>query len=251
MDSGRYDRRSQGCSEAEWQTRLDLAAAHRWLELNGWSDLIFNHLTARVPQEPNAFLIKPHALTFGEVTASNLIKAPLHGERPSDVNRAGFAIHSVVLKARPEINAVMHVHSAAGLAISASKRGLRFLSQESMKFYDRISYHDFTGILLDNADRARLAQDLGRNKAMIMRNHGLLTCAATIAEAAIAMHDLIVVADAQLRVEATGAELNEPDRQVCEKTAALYDTIIAEGGCRDEWQAVLRQLARLASDYRS
>src|SRR6185312_10337580 len=139
-------------------------------------------------------------LFFEEVTASNLVKLDLTGEPvgvDQDVNLAGFIIHSAIYKARPDTNAVMHVHSHAGTAISARKGGLRFLCQEAMKFYNRVSYHDFEGIALDTSECDSLGRDLGRNNAMILRNHGLLTCGATVADATLALRMLIQVAEVQ------------------------------------------------------
>ncbi len=160
------------------------ASPGRW---NGWTDLIFNHFTVRVPGEPDRFLIKRHTLMFEEVTASNLVKVDLAGTPvgDGDVNPAGFIIHSAVYQARPDMQAVMHLHCQAGIAVSARKGGLRFLCQEAMQFYNRVSYHDFEGIALDIDERERLAAHLGRNKAMILRNHGLLTCCDTVADAAL------------------------------------------------------------------
>jgi ribulose-5-phosphate 4-epimerase/fuculose-1-phosphate aldolase len=246
--------RRNDVSSAEWEARVDLAAAHRLAEINDWTDLIFNHFTVRVPGEPGRFLIKRHTLFFEEVTASNLVKVDVEGApvgTESDVNPAGFTIHSAVYHARPDVEAVMHLHSEAGATISARKGGLRCLCQEAMQFYDRVGYHDFEGIALDTEERERLAANLGRRKAMILRNHGLLTCGSSVAEAMLSLRNLIMVAEVQLRIEATGAEINEPPPEVCERTARQFEALAQKHGHRAEWQGVLRWLDRRDPSYRN
>lgn len=241
-------------SAAEWEARVDLAGAHRLAAINRWTDLIFNHFTVRVPDEPDHFLIKRHTLFFEEVTASNLVKIDLGGEpvgADEDVNLAGFVIHSAVYKARPDVNAVMHLHSQAGTAISARKGGLRFLNQEAMQFYNRIGYHDFEGIALDTEECNRLGRDLAGHKAMILRNHGLLTCGNSVADAALTLRMLIIVAEVQLQIEATGAAINEPPPEVCERTAQQFEALGKKHGRRAEWQGVLRWLDRRDPSYRN
>ncbi len=245
--------RRNSIAAAEWEVRVDLAAAHRMAEINRWTDLIFNHLTARVPGEPDHFLIKRHGLMFEEVTASNLLKVDLDGRTVGDddeVNEAGFTIHSAVYGARPDINAVMHVHSDAGVAISARKDGLRCLCQEAMLFYNRVGYHDFEGIALDLGERDRLAANLGANRTLILRNHGLLTCSDTVADAALRLRTLVMVCETQLRIEAMGAAINEPAPEVCEHTARQYEALGKKHGRRQEWQATLRWLDRRDPSYR-
>lgn len=246
--------RRNDVSPAEWAARVDLAAAHHLCEHNRWTDLIFNHLTVRVPGEPTHFLIKRHSLYFEEVTASNLIKVDLEGKpagTDEDVNTAGFTIHSAVFNARPDVQAVMHVHSDAGIAISMRKAGLRFLCQEAMQFYNRVAYHDFVGIALDLDECASLQRDLGPHNAMIMRNHGVLTCGSSVAEAALRLRTLIMVAETQLRAEAMGAELNEVPAEVCEHTAQQYEQLARQHSRRTEWEAVLRWLDRRDPSYRN
>jgi len=246
--------RRNDVSAAEWEARVDLAAAHRLAEIKDWTDLIFNHFTVGVPGEPGSFLIKRHTLMFEEVTASNLVKVDVEGApvgTESDVNPAGFTIHSAVYHARPEVQAVMHLHSQVGTTISARKGGLRFLCQEAMQFYNRVSYHDFEGIALDTDERERLAANLGRNKTMILRNHGLLTCGDSVADAMLGLRNLIMVAEVQLQVEATGAEINEPPPDVCERTAQQYEALAKRHGRRTEWQAMLRWLDRRDPSYRN
>ena len=249
--SAAYPRNS--VSAAEWAARVDLAAAHRLAEIKGWTDLIFNHFTVRVPEEPDHFLIKRHSLMFGEVTASNLVKVDMNGAAlgaDEDVNTAGFVIHSAVYQARPDVNAVMHLHSDPGIAVSALKGGLRCLCQEAMLFYNRVGYHDFEGIALDTNERERLAANLGAHKTMILRNHGILTCSDTVADAALRLRTLIMVAETQLRIQSTGQEINEPSPEVCERTARQYDGLAQKSGRRQEWQAILRWLDKEDPSYR-
>jgi ribulose-5-phosphate 4-epimerase/fuculose-1-phosphate aldolase len=146
---------------------------------------------------------------------------------------------------------VMHLHSKPGMALSARKAGLRFLCQEAMQFYNRVSYHDFEGIALDIDERTRLGRDLGRNNAMILRNHGLLTCGRSVAEAALRLRTLIMSAEVQLEIEATGAEVSEPPPDVCERTALQFEKLAQKHARRDEWQGVLRLLDRTDSSYRA
>jgi ribulose-5-phosphate 4-epimerase/fuculose-1-phosphate aldolase len=242
-------------SAAEWAARVDLAAAYRYAQLAGWNDLIFNHITLRVPDEPDYFLIKPHELLFEEVSASSLLKLDMEGrpvgaEKP--INPAATTIHGAVLTARPDLNAVMHVHTQPGIAISALKGGLKFLCQEAMLFYNRISYHDFEGIATDMDECARLARDLGpTNRAVILRNHGLLTCGGNISEAVTSMRILISVTDMQLRLMATGGEILEPSPAVCEHTAQQFERQRQKNQGRAEWAAILRKLDGIDPSFRN
>jgi ribulose-5-phosphate 4-epimerase/fuculose-1-phosphate aldolase len=238
---------------AEWQARVDLAAAYRHAQYAGWNDSIFNHITLRVPGEPDHFLIKPHELLFEEVTASSLLKLDMEG-RPigedKPINPAATTIHTAVLMARSDINAVMHVHTEPGIAISAVKGGLKYFCQDAMNFYNRIGYHDFEGIATDSDECARLARDLGQgNHSVILRNHGLLTTGANISRAVTTMAMLIRVADAQLRLMAAGADIIEPKPEVCEHTAQQFDKQRNSGG-QVEWAAILRNLDRLDPSFR-
>jgi ribulose-5-phosphate 4-epimerase/fuculose-1-phosphate aldolase len=241
-------------SQAEWNTRVDLAAAYRYVARRGWNEGIYNHLTVRVPEEPQHLLIKPHALVFEEVTASNLIKLDMQGNQVDGgevaINPAAATIHTAVLIPRQEINAVVHLHSRAGVAISVLKMGLRCLNQEGMTFYNRIGYHDFEGVATDRDECARIAQNLGTHKALILRNHGLLTCGGNIGEAVIRMKMLIQLAEIQLDLLSSGAELIEPPAELCEKTAQQLDRQTEGSQFRPEWAAILRELDRVDSSYR-
>jgi len=233
-------RRPVEVTEAEMRARIDLAALYRLAEHYGWADLMYNHLAARVPGEP-CFLIKPHAALFGEVRASGLVKVRLDGrDRDQSINPAGFTIHSAVLNARPEVNYTLHVHTRPGMAVSAIKTGLEMVSQEAMQFYNRVSYHDFEGVATDLDEAARLAKDLGpTHRAMILRNHGLLTCGATPADALSKMRYLVEACEIQLMLQATGKELVVPPAAVCERAALQMETFQRLSDV-DEWRAYLR-----------
>ncbi|MGZ5834979.1 MAG: class II aldolase/adducin family protein [Xanthobacteraceae bacterium] len=240
-------------SPAEWETRVDLAAAHRFAELSQWTDLIFNHFTARVPGEPRHFLVKPHELMFEEVTASNLMKLDMDGKpvnETQNVNAAAYTIHTAVFEARPDVNAVMHVHSPAGMVLSAHKHGIRYLCQEAMMFYNRVGYHDFEGVAVDLEERERLGKNLGRHNTLVLRNHGLLTCGKSVYDAVLTMHNLISVAEVQARMEATGQEMCVPPHEVCERTAQQFEKFRERDSGRVQWQAILRNLDRRDASYR-
>lgn len=211
----------------ERQARIDLTIAYRMAVHYGWTNLIYNHIALRVPGEPNHFLFKRHDLMFEEVTASNLIKLALDGKpvgEADNVNAAGFNIHAAVLRARPEINCTLHTHTIAGMAIAASSRGLLPLSQGAMRFYNRISYHDYEGIGDDPAECERIARDLGpTNKAMILRNHGLLACGENVARAVFLMKQFVTACEVQAMAMAMGCELNLPPQGICEHTAKQWE----------------------------
>jgi ribulose-5-phosphate 4-epimerase/fuculose-1-phosphate aldolase len=241
-------------SAAEWEARVDLAAAHRYAELNGWTDIIFNHFTMRVPGEPRHFLVKAHELYFEEVTASNLLKVDVDGNAVGEdqhVNAAGFTIHTGIFRARPDVAAIAHIHSTAGMVLAAHKHGIRYLCQDAMMFYNRVGYHDFEGVAVDLDERERLAVNLGQHNVLILRNHGLLTCGTNgIHDAVILMHNLVGTAEVQARMEATGQEMSIPPHEVCEKTAQQFEKFARNDGRRVQWNAILRWLDRRDPSFR-
>lgn len=244
--------RPAGMSEAEWLARIDLAAAHRIADMFGWTNLIYNHITMRVPGEENCFLLKPNEQLFSEVTASSLVKLDLDGNIQGGsrkVNVAGYNIHTAVLKARPEINCSVHVHTKAGMAIAALDCEFLPLTQGSMRFYKRIAYHDYYGISDKEAERAQIAADLGQMKAMIMRNHGLLTCAPTIGEAMMSMKYLIDSCEVQLAVMATGTQIRLPPPEICEMAAKQWEAHDSRGNI-DEWNALIRMAEAYDPSFR-
>jgi ribulose-5-phosphate 4-epimerase/fuculose-1-phosphate aldolase len=206
----------------------------------------------RVPGEPRKFLMKRHELLWTEVTASNLVKVDMDEDldERAGVNRPGFTLHGGVLRARPDVNCAIHVHTATGMAIAGLKHGLRMVSQEAVRFYKRIGYHAYEGLTEDFDERERINAALGQNRALIMHNHGLLTVGRTAREAFVLMKHLIEAAEIQLKMEATGAELIEIPPEVCEKTAAQYERHDAGRGAAD-WPAYLRLLDRIDPSWRS
>ncbi len=214
-----------GISPAEWQARVDLAAVYRLLAHYGWDDVIYNHSSMRVPGEPRNFLMKRHELLYTEVTASNLVKVNMDHDldEKSGVNRPGFTLHGGVLSARPEVNCAVHVHTENGTALSGLKHGLRMVSQQALRFYQRVGYHGYEGITEDFDERARINKDLGQNRALIMRHHGMLTVGKSAREAFVLMKYLLTAADIQLKMEATGAELIDIPAEICAKTAEQFE----------------------------
>jgi ribulose-5-phosphate 4-epimerase/fuculose-1-phosphate aldolase len=244
---------SQGAmSDAEWQARVDLAAIYRLIAHHGWDDVIYNHSSMRVPGEPRNFLMKRHDLLYTEVTASNLVKVNMDEDldEKSGVNRPGFTLHGGVLSARPDVNCAVHVHTEDGMALAGLQHGLRMVSQQAIRFYKRIGYHAYEGITEDFDERARINKDLGQNRALIMRNHGLLTVGKTAREAFVLMKYLLNAAEIQLKMEATGAELLEVPPAVCEKTAEQYEHHDRGRGSAD-WPAYLRMLDKIDRGYRN
>ena len=240
-----------GMSAEEWQARVDLAAVYRLCAARGWDDVIYNHCSMRVPGEPSNFLMKRHELLWDEVTASNLVKVDMHADldESAGVNRPGFTLHGGVLRGRPDVNCAIHVHTEVGMAIAGLKHGLRMVSQQAMRFFERIGFHPYEGITEDFAERERIIAHLGTNRAMILNNHGLLTVGKTAREAFILMKYLMSAAEIQLRMEATGSELIEIPEAICVKVAAQLEAHDSGRGSAD-WPAYLRQLDRIDPSYR-
>jgi ribulose-5-phosphate 4-epimerase/fuculose-1-phosphate aldolase len=236
----------------EQQVRVQLAACYRLVAHYGMSDLIYTHISARVPGHSHHFLINPYGMLFSEITASSLVKIDHEGnlveDSPYPVNKAGFVIHSAVHAARPEVNCVLHTHTRAGIAVSCLEEGLLPLNQMSLLFKDRVAYHDYEGIALDLDEQERLARDLGDKPVMILRNHGLLTTGRTVPEAFELMYYLEMSCKIQVDVMASGGRMILPQRTVQERTAAQYprdDT----AGLR-AWPALLRLLDAKDPSYR-
>jgi ribulose-5-phosphate 4-epimerase/fuculose-1-phosphate aldolase len=234
-------------SAAEWQMRVDLAACYRLADMFGFSDIIWNHITAKVPNTEN-FLINRFGLRHDEISASNLITLDIDGNvvdpgsassEGDDVNVTGYVIHSAIHAARPDLHCIMHSHSEHGLAVSALKSGLVPMIQDAMPFYKQVAYHDYEGMSTDVAERQRLAASLGDKKVMILRNHGVLTCGSTVSEAFMLMYYLERSCRTQMQVLATGQEYTVPSEEVCEAAAGQYD-IFPHG--KYEWPALLRML---------
>ncbi|MEC9346866.1 MAG: class II aldolase/adducin family protein [Pseudomonadota bacterium] len=239
-------------SDEEWAVRVDLAAFYRLVAHFGWDDLTATHISARVPGEPNAFLLNPHGLYFDEITASSLVKIDFEGnellESEYRVNPAGFTIHSAVLSGRPDVTCVAHTHTRAGMAISAQKGGLLPLTQTALRFYNRIAYHDYEGVALDHSERERLIGHLGTHKAMILRNHGLLTVGEEIYECFNCLAYLEKSCQSQIDAMSGGAELHIPPHDVCEHTAQQFEKFAPIG--KRDWPGLLRRLDRMDPSFR-
>ena len=241
-----------GISAAEWEARVDLAAVYRLVAHYGWDDVIYNHCSMRVPGEDRQFLMKRHELLWTEVTASNLAKVSMDADldERAGVNRPGFTLHSGVLRARPDVQCAVHVHTELGMAFTGLKSGLRMVSQESIRFYRRIGYHPYEGITEDFSERERILQALGQNRGLILHNHGLLTVGKTAREGFILMKYLMSAATIQLQMQAAGGEMIEIPPAICEKVAAQYQTHDSGRGAAD-WPAYLRILDGIDPGYRN
>jgi ribulose-5-phosphate 4-epimerase/fuculose-1-phosphate aldolase len=241
-------------SAEEWQTRVDLAAAYRLVALYGWDDLIFTHISARVPGPEHHFLLNPYGMMFEEVTASNLVKVDLSGnkvmESPHFINPAGFTIHSAVHAARADALCVMHLHTNYGIAVSAQKDGLLPISQQAMLALQSLAYHDYEGLALNEEEKPRLVSDLGDKQHMILRNHGLLTIGRTAAEAFLAMFLLERACKIQILAQSGGAELvNVPD-PILRLVELQVKAVTVGQGAGLTWPGLLRKLDRIDSSYR-
>jgi ribulose-5-phosphate 4-epimerase/fuculose-1-phosphate aldolase len=240
------------------QIRIDLAAAYRLIHRLGLDDSIYTHISVRLPDRQDRFLINPYGMRFEEVTASNLVTVDLDGRVVDDplglgINPAGFTIHSAIHAARHDAICVLHTHTVAGVAVSCQRQGLLPLNQWSMQFTDRLAYHDYEGIALDLDERARLVADLGDKFVMVLRSHGMLTCGRSVAEAFKLMHNLERSCRAQLAIQASGAEVITLSDAVARKTAgqyaSFYDKIEAGGQADSEWAAFKRMLERTDPDF--
>ncbi len=240
------------------QIRIDLAAAYRLIHRLGLDDSIYTHISVRLPDSHDRFLINPYGMRFEEVTASNLVTVDLDGRVIDDplglgINPAGFTIHSAVHAVRHDAICVLHTHTVAGVAVSCQKEGLLPLNQWSMQFTDRLAYHDYEGIALDLDERERLVRDLGDKFVMVLRSHGMLTCGRSVAEAFKLMHNLERSCRAQLAIQASGAEIVKLSDAVARKTAGqyanFYDKIESGGEVDSEWAAFKRMLERTDPDF--
>ncbi len=240
------------------QTRIDLAAAYRLIHRLGLDDSIYTHISVRLPGSHDRFLINPYGMRFEEVTASNLVTVDIDGDIVDDplgldINPAGFTIHSAIHSARKDAMCVLHTHTVAGVAVSSLKQGLLPLNQWSAQFTDRLAYHDYEGIALDLDERKRLVADLGDKFVMVLRNHGMLTCGRSVAEAFRLMHNLERSCRAQLAIQAAGAELAPlapgVARHAAQQYADFYDSIEVRGKPDAEWAAFIRMLERTDPDF--
>ncbi|TVP54340.1 MAG: class II aldolase/adducin family protein [Halomonadaceae bacterium] len=241
-------------SAEEWQLRVDLAAAYRLIALYGWDDLIFTHLSARMTGDHEYFLINPYGMFFDEITASSLVKVDAEGNKLDpedyDVNPAGFTIHSAIHEVREDAHCVMHVHTAAGVAVSAQKQGLLPLSQQSLFPLSSLAYHDYEGVALREAEKARLQADLGSANYMILRNHGLLTCGSSIADAFLALYILQRACEVQIGALAGGSETIPIPQPIVDGIKEQAAQVTKGMGGNLAWPGLLRKLDRLNPGFR-
>jgi len=240
-------------SEEEWQTRVDLAACYRLIAMHGWDDLVFTHISARVPGPDEHFLINAYGLMFEEMTASSLIKVDLGGNKvidsPYPVNPAGFVIHSAVHEARHDVGCVLHTHTKAGIAVAAQKNGLLPLSQVSLFPLASVAYHDYEGVALNDEEKPRLVADIGDKSFLILRNHGLLTAAKSIPDAFLAMYLLETACQIQIMAQSSGAELSQISPQILAGIAAQAQEVTKGLGGQLAWPGLLRKLDRVNPGY--
>jgi ribulose-5-phosphate 4-epimerase/fuculose-1-phosphate aldolase len=240
-------------SAEEWELRVQLAACYRLVALYGWSDLVFTHISARVPGPEHHFLINPYGLMFDEITASSLVKVDPACNKvidsPFPVNPAGFTIHSCIHDARPDVGCVLHTHSRAGVAVSAQKCGVLPISQQSTFVLASLAYHAYEGVALRDEEKPRLAADLGDKSYLMLRNHGLLTVGRDIPSAFLAMYTFENTCRIQIDAQA-GGELVQVDPKIMQGMAQVMKTVTAGQGANIAWPALLRKLDRTDPSYR-
>jgi ribulose-5-phosphate 4-epimerase/fuculose-1-phosphate aldolase len=245
-------------SPEEWAARVDLAACYRLIARFGWEDLVFTHITMRVPGAEEQFLINPYGVFFDEITASSLVKIDIHGNKVADspfpVNPAGFVIHSAIHAARHDAKCVLHTHTVNGVAVSTQRAGLLPISQHSLSVIPTLAYHDFEGPALNDDEKPRLVADLGDKHCLILRNHGLLTVGETVADAFVHMYYLERSCEIQVRAQSGGGELIPVPKEVIDR--AFDDLARAArpgGGTRGKlvWPGLVRRLERLDPSYRT
>lgn len=244
-------------SPEEWQVRVDLAACYRLVAYYEMTDLTFTHISARIPGQPDHFLLNPFGMMFEEITASSLVKTHMDGtidkDSPYEYIPAGYTIHSGVLAARPDVQCVLHTHTSAGMAVSSLECGLLPMTQTSLRFYNNIAYHDYEGVALDLDERTRLARDLGKQQSMILRNHGLLTTGRSIAEAFVLMHRLEKACKAQIEALSTGQKPIALSEEVKEHTAKQFNGMHLSNGPiygDREWPSLCRMMDRVDPSYK-
>src|SRR5215471_19120753 len=241
-------------SEAEWQARVNLAAAYRLVAVYGWDDLIFTHISVRVPGPEHHFLINPYGMMFEEITASSLLKIDLSGNKVTDspyfINPAGFTIHSAVHAAREDALCVMHLHTDYGIAVSAQEKGLLPISQQAMFPLASLAYHDYEGLALNDEEKPRLVSDLGNKNYLILRNHGLLTVGKSAAEAFLSMYILERACRIQILAQSGGGDLHHVPEDIINLTARQMSAVTVGQGADLTWPGLLRKLDRIDSSFR-
>lgn len=243
-----------GFSAEEWALRIDLAACYRLVAHHGWSDLVFTHISARVPGPEDHFLINPYGLLFSEITASSLVKVDpegrVVGDSPWQVNPAGFVIHSAIHAARDDVHCVLHTHTPNGIAVSAQARGVLPISQQSIFVLSSLGYHDYEGVALRDDEKPRLVRDLGSNTFLMLRNHGLLTVGERVADAFLAMYLFETTCAIQIRALAGGGELVLVHPGIVATAQQQAAQVTRNLGGMLAWPGLLRLLDRLDPSFR-
>jgi ribulose-5-phosphate 4-epimerase/fuculose-1-phosphate aldolase len=241
-------------SAEEWQLRVDLAACYRLVALYGWSDLVFTHISARVPGPEHHFLINPYGLMFDEITASSLVKVDQQCnkiiESPYPVNPAGFVIHSAVHAAREDIQCVLHTHTKAGIAVSAQKDGVLPISQQSTFVLASLAYHDYEGVAFRDDEKPRLQADMGSANYLMLRNHGLLTCGKTISDAFLSMYVFETTCQIQIAAQSGGTELTHVNPKIVEGVGQAMKVQTGGLGGQFVWPSLIRKLDRIDDSYK-
>jgi len=241
-------------SPEEWQLRVDLAACYRLVALYGWSDLVFTHISARVPGPEHHFLINPYGLMFDEITASSLIKVDQDCNKvidsPYPVNPAGFVIHSAVHAAREDVQCVLHTHTRAGIAVSAQKNGVLPISQQSTFVLASLAYHDYEGVAFRDDEKPRLQADMGRANFLMLRNHGLLTVGKTVADAFLSMYTFENTCQIQIAAQSGGGELTQVDPRIVDGVGQAMKVQTGGLGGAFVWPSLIRKLDRVDGSYR-
>ena len=241
-------------SQEEWELRQNLAACYNLVAHYGWDDLIFTHISARVPGPDKHFLINPYGMMFDEVTASSLVKVDLEGNKildgEYDINPAGFTIHSAIHEVREDAHVVMHLHTNAGVAVSAQKEGLLPISQQALFPLTGLAYHEYEGVALREDEKVRLQADLGDKYFMLLRNHGLLTCAETVADAFLYMFIFQRACEIQLLAQSGGTPLTPVPDQIVQGMQLAAKQVTNQAGGALAWPGLLRKLDRICAPYK-
>lgn len=239
-------------SEQEWQLRVELAACYRLVAEFGWDDLVFTHISVRIPGSENHFLINPYGMMFDEITASDLIKIDQNGnilqDTPHSVNHAGFIIHSCIHEVRHDVGCIIHTHTRAGVAVSAQKEGILPISQQSTYVLSSLAYHDYEGVAVREDEQPRLQRDLGDANFLILRNHGLLTVGKTVADAFLSMYALETTCQIQLAAQSGGSKLIHIEPKIVSSITEAVKTQGVDGSI--VWPALLRKLDRIDPRYK-
>ena len=245
------DVKSQVSAE-EWQTRVDLAACYRLIAMYGWDDVVFTHVSAKIPGTEH-FLINPYGMMFEEITASSLVKIDLQGNKlmdsPYDINPAGFTIHSAVHEVRHDAGCVLHTHTNAGVGVSAQKGGILPISQQSIFVLSSLSYHDYEGVALNDEEKARLQADLGNTNNMVLRNHGLMTCGKSVSDAFLTMYTLQRCCEIQIAAQSGGAELIPIPQAILAGAKESMRKVTRGAGSGVAWPALMRKLQRVSPGF--